>query len=82
MMGRLDPLGIVGLLIAGVILGLFKLFRVKHEIGLIEMAGFVVVGIVQVAVLAVPLLAAARYFEVWPFAHCAIGDPAEACVDF
>jgi hypothetical protein len=48
-------LGIVGIIIAGVVLLVLKIFRVKHDFDVMEMAGFVVVGLIGLCIMGVIL---------------------------
>jgi hypothetical protein len=63
--GSMDALfGLLAIIAAVPVLGILKLFRVKHNFELMETAGFIVV-IVPVA--GVYVLLVCRFFGLWPF---------------
>lgn len=65
----LDLLGLSAIAIAALILGVLKLFGVKHNLGLLETAGWVIGAIGGSLFPALLLLVIARYFGLWPFSN-------------
>jgi len=65
----LDLLGLFAIPIAALIVGVLKLFGVKHNPDLIEAAGWVIAAVLGSLFPGLLLLAIARYFGLWPFSN-------------